>query len=151
MFGDKICAIIFNEEIELTEKLKNRIENYLERMIISYKVSGFYFGKMTTLSRYCLECLEKIRRRKFGHIFFILCPCVGEADMVETIRFQYIDQNLFLDRSKLCAKNRDIHMIINSQFYFLHCVDPMKFLEEGKYIFSKEKMENIFNLAEECD
>lgn len=143
----KMCAVIINEDIELDEELKERAREYFEDLIVFHGVWGFYFGHISKASRICLEILEKIRKDKYAHIYFMLCPCVGEADAIESIRFQYIDQCQYLDRSKNCAFNRDIHMIIHSDVYFIYCKDENNLREKGKYVFSEDQLNNVVNLA----
>lgn len=58
----KICSFFGHKKIEITEKLKERVKNFIERLIVKDNYTIFLFGGFSEFDYMCYKIVSELKK-----------------------------------------------------------------------------------------
>ena len=99
----KTCSFFGHRKIKLTSELKQRVENYIEDLIVNNGVQTFLFGSKSAFNDLCHQIVSQLKE-KYPNIKRVCYTCKSESCTLESER-----QELEKVYSRLL--NQDIHLL----------------------------------------
>lgn len=150
----KSCSFFGHSEIEITEKLKLDLRNFIENLIVKENYSVFYFGGFGMFDNLCHEIVSGLKQ-KFSHIKRIFClsdprhqsilkrpSWLKEEDFEE---FIYLELSFDYWYTRIYYRNCE--MIKLSDFIIFYVNNTNNSGAYKALQFAKKMKKNIYNLA----
>lgn len=116
-----ICCFLGHRKINETEKLKLKLNEIIEKLIVEKQVDTFLFGSKSRFNSLCLELVTKIKER-YPHIKRVYVraeyPYINENYknyLLESYEETYYPKNI-LHSGKASYIERNFEMIDNSYY-----------------------------------
>ena len=153
--NDKICSFFGHREITITEDLKERIREVLDKMIKSENFTIFYFGGFGMFDDLCWQIVTELKD-KYTYIKRVFClsdprhqriskrpKCLRNEDYEE---FVYLDLDFDWWYTRIYYRNCEI--VNQSDFIMFYAKDIERSGAYKIYQYAKKNKKSLINLAE---
>ncbi len=82
------CCFIGHRKIIVTEKLINRLTEFIEKLIVKKNVKYFLFGSKSEFNNLCHKIVTNLKT-KYPNIIRVACPIKSEASFFENEKQQF--------------------------------------------------------------
>ena len=120
-----ICCFIGHRTIKETEKLKSKLYEIIEKLIVEKHIDTFLFGSKSRFNDLCLEVVTQIKE-KHPHIKRVYVraeyPYISEYYknfLLQSYEDTYYPEKI-MNSGRACYVERNYEMIDNSQFCIVY-------------------------------
>ena len=99
----KKCSFFGHRDIEITEELKNKVNNIVENLIVNHNVLIFLFGSRSNFDSLCHLVVTELKE-KYKNIKRIAYTCKSESCILENEREKW---------EEICSKlqKQEVHLL----------------------------------------
>jgi len=105
----KTCSFFGHRKIELTEKLKQKVKEVVEELIVNHNVLTFLFGSRSNFDDLCFEIVCELKEQ-YPNIKRICYTCKSEGCYLENERQKWEEYYSRIEK-------REVHMICFDEEY----------------------------------